>query len=39
MPWWKTRLYTEGLIEEFTPRTAEVETVEPETVGIRWAQG
>jgi hypothetical protein len=37
MPWWKTRLYTEGLIEEFTPREEGVETVPPEEVGIVWA--
>lgn len=36
MPWWKTRLYTEGLVEEFTPRDPDVETVDPEEIGIVW---
>lgn len=47
MPWWQTRLYEEGLVEEFARRDDEpggrderdrvVEVVPPEQVGIRWA--
>ncbi len=36
MPWWKTRLYTEGLVEEFTPREPDVEEVSQQEVGIVW---
>lgn len=44
LPWWQTRLYLEGLNEEFTPSEVDVtETGEPvqivstESVGIRWS--
>lgn len=36
MPEWKTRLYTEGLVAEFSPQDPDVEMVEPEAVGIVW---
>lgn len=36
MPWWKTRMYTEGLVREFTPAEPEVEDVDLEDLGVTW---
>lgn len=36
MPWWKTRLYTEGLVAEFTPPEEQVEDIPIEDLGINW---
>ena len=36
MPWWKTRLYTEGLVAEFTPAKPAVEEVDLEDLGVTW---
>lgn len=43
MPWWQTRLYEEGLVEEFAASDGEdahgrsVELVPAEAMGVQWA--
>ncbi len=36
MPWWKTRLYTEGLISEFSPQEEDAQEISQEEAGIVW---